>query len=102
MQDFSDKTGDIVCICALPPFALMNARTLSKRLRAHFPDLKIVIGLWHLSDGGAKYQERLGNAFANTVITTLKQALEHIHNLNNSNVLRERHPLASTAAGKEL
>jgi len=102
MQDLSNQTGDIVCICALPPFALMNARTLSRRLQARFPDLKIVIGLWHFSDGGADYQERLGNAFANTVVTTLKQALEHIHSLTDSNVLCEDDPRAIVAAAKEL
>jgi predicted PurR-regulated permease PerM len=102
LQDFSNRTGDIVCICALPPFALMNARTLSKRLRARFPDLSFVIGLWHISDGDAKYDERLGNAFADTVVTTLKQALEHIHDLNDSNVLGERHPTERIAADKEI
>ncbi|MGA2593970.1 MAG: AI-2E family transporter [Bryobacteraceae bacterium] len=102
LQDLSNHAGDIVCICALPPFALMNARTLSRRLRARFPDLKIVVGLWNFSDGGANYQERLGNAFANTVVTTLKQALEHIHSLTDSNALREDDPQAIVAAAKEL
>ena len=34
---------DVVCISALPPFAVLHARTVSKRLRARFPDLKIIV-----------------------------------------------------------
>ena len=40
------EPGDVICISALSPFALMPARTLSKRLRARFPRQQIIVGLW--------------------------------------------------------
>lgn len=71
--------GDIVCISAVPPFALMNARSFSKQLRARFPQLRIVVGLWSFSgNDGVRVDERLGKAFTVEVVTTLAQALESI------------------------
>jgi hypothetical protein len=78
LDNVFQRHGDTVCICALPPFALLSARTLSKRLRARFPDLKIVVGLWNISDGGTRIQEVLGKAFVDTLVTTLKNASEEI------------------------
>ena len=72
------QPGDVVCISALPPFALLNARSLSKQLRLRFPDLKIIVGLWtFVGKGGAA--ERFDKAFADTVVTTLADALNEIH-----------------------
>jgi len=74
----SPQPGDVVCISALPPFALLNARSLSKQLRLRFQDLKIIVGLWTFSGkGGAA--ERFDKAFADTVVTTLAEALKEIH-----------------------
>jgi predicted PurR-regulated permease PerM len=74
----SPQPGDVVCLSALPPFALLNARTMSKRLRSQFPDLKIVVGLWNFSGGGSAAGERFGKAFVDTVVTTLAEALDQI------------------------
>ena len=78
LEDLSIQDNDVVCISALPPFALMNARSLSKRLRVSFPKLRIVVGLWNFSGGGVKSEERLEAAFAVEVVTTLAQAVERI------------------------
>jgi hypothetical protein len=74
----SRQECDIVCISALPPFALLSARALTKRLRRSFPELRIVVGLWSFSGGGAQAEERLEAAFRVEVVTTLAQALERI------------------------
>ena len=78
LEDLSIQQSDIVCISALPPFALMNARSLSKRLRTHFPKLRIVLGLWNFSAGGVNTEQRLEAAFSVEVVTTLAQAIERI------------------------
>jgi len=71
------QSGDVVCISALPPFALLNARSMAKRLRQQFPDLTIIVGLWTftLSERAA---ERFGQAFVETVVTTLGDAVNQI------------------------
>lgn len=80
-EEISNHPGDIVCICALPPFAVLHARTLSKHLRSRFPELKMVVGIWNFSEDGPKVQERLWKDFDTRVVTTLTQALEEIYNL---------------------
>jgi predicted PurR-regulated permease PerM len=90
----SPQPGDIVCISALPPFALLNARTMSKRLRSQFPDLKIVVGLWSFSGGGNAAGERFGKAFVDTVVTTLAEALDQIYKFADS---REQSPESDSA-----
>jgi hypothetical protein len=71
------QPGDVLCVCALPPFALLKARSLSKQVHLRFPELKILVGLWNFSDAaGAK--ERFGKAFSHTVVTTVADALAEI------------------------
>jgi predicted PurR-regulated permease PerM len=72
--------GDVVCVCALPPFALLHARTLSKQLRSRFPDMKILIGIWSVSDANSeRLKERLAKALSDPVVTTLREALEELN-----------------------
>jgi predicted PurR-regulated permease PerM len=74
----------IACVSALPPFAVAQARSLCKRLRARFPELMIVIGLWDLAGGVLKAQERIGAGCADAVATTLSEGLLEIRRLSNS------------------
>jgi predicted PurR-regulated permease PerM len=77
--------GDVVCICAVPPFALLHARTLSKQLRARFPDVKILVGIWSPPDAnGDRIKERLSKALSDTVVTTLKEALTELDAITES------------------
>jgi predicted PurR-regulated permease PerM len=64
----------LVCIASLPPGGLSLARYLCKRLRAHFPELKIVIGCWGLTQNVQRARDRLLAAGANGVATTLLEA----------------------------
>jgi predicted PurR-regulated permease PerM len=42
----AETSPALICIGAVPPGGLAQARYLCKRLRARFPDLKIVVGRW--------------------------------------------------------
>jgi predicted PurR-regulated permease PerM len=76
LATISPERGDTLCISALPPFALMNARTTTKALREQFPELRILLGLWSYSGGGANADTRLEKAFNVEVVSTIRQALE--------------------------
>jgi predicted PurR-regulated permease PerM len=86
LEHLSVGPGDVVCISALPPFALLSARTLSKKLRGRFPHLTIMVGLWGTSDE-RDYMDRLQNAFDVEVVTSIAQAVDVV----------ARHPPASRA-----
>jgi predicted PurR-regulated permease PerM len=61
----------VVLIAAVPPGGLAQIRYLCKRLRAHFPELKILVGRWGFKDNLERTRERLQAAGADHVATTL-------------------------------
>ena len=81
LDEVAQGKFQIACISALPPFAVGQARSLCKRLRARFPDLAIVIGLWGFTGGVPKAQQRVGPGCTDAVATTLSEALLHIRRL---------------------
>ena len=75
----SKAPPDVVCIASLPPDGLAPARYLCRRLRAAAPDMLIVVGRWGQKRNGKLDRERLEQAGASAVTTTLletRQLLE--------------------------
>lgn len=81
LRQIGESSCRIVCISALPPFAVGQARSLCKRLRARYPDMGIVVGLWAFTGGVVKAQERVGASCTDAVSTTLSEALLQIGRL---------------------
>jgi hypothetical protein len=61
----------LLCIGAVAPGGLSQARHLSKRLRSQCPELKIVVGRWGLHDEKDTDRQQLLAAGANYVETTV-------------------------------
>lgn len=75
LNDLATCAPQVAIVSALPPFAVGQARSLCKRLRQRQPNLKILVGLWNFDGGAAKAQDRVGPGIADTVVTTLQQAI---------------------------
>jgi hypothetical protein len=62
----------------LPPFALLHARELYRKIRAQMPNVKIIIGMWKFAGDPIKAATRLhidGNdKLALTLAQTILQA----------------------------
>ena len=82
LQQVGQGKFQIACVSALPPFAVGQARSLCKRLRARFPELKIVIGLWDFAGGVLKAQERVGPNCGHAVATSLSEGLLQVQRLS--------------------
>ena len=67
-----------VYVSALPPAAVLHASFLCKRLRPRFPDLKIVVALWHAQGDVEKGRARLLAAGASEVVVTLKGCVQNV------------------------
>lgn len=65
---------DLVLIASVPPGGLAQTRYLCKRLRSHFPDLKILVGRWGFKENIERTRQRLLDAGANHVATTLAES----------------------------
>lgn len=71
-----DSAEDLICISALPPFALSAAAKLGTHLRARFPNARIMAGIWGFPEGREKVLRKMETSGHITVATTLAQALD--------------------------
>jgi predicted PurR-regulated permease PerM len=78
LSQVADANPSMVCISALPPFALNHAGALYARLRAQMPDLHIIVCLWHFEGDIPAMTIRLKLAKGHEFFTTLPQAMNHI------------------------
>jgi len=78
LSQVADANPRVVCISALPPFALNHARALYAKLRAHEPGLHIVVCLWHFDGDPQEAAIRLRLVGGDGFFTTVPQVLHHI------------------------
>ena len=74
-----EKSPAMICIAAVAPGGLAQARHLCKRLRARFPDLKIAVGRWGT---GSEDSESILLAGADKVGTTMIETREQMIQLS--------------------
>ncbi len=74
LQVMDAKPG-LVCISALPPFALEHTRGLYRKLRIQSPELHIVICLWNYDGDAQTMAARFKPAPKDGFFTTLHQVL---------------------------
>jgi predicted PurR-regulated permease PerM len=78
----------LLCISAVPPFAVLNARSVSRKLQARFPDLKILVGIWNV-EANRKEEDRIEKNVPGDVASTLAQAIERIRELLDTGSMHE-------------
>ncbi|OWK46431.1 AI-2E family transporter [Fimbriiglobus ruber] len=70
----------IVFVGSLPPGGMAHTRYLCKRLKTHFPDLKIVVGRWSSLETAEDSEKELLEAGVDRVDTTMESARNHLDN----------------------
>jgi hypothetical protein len=97
--DFVGKVADqspaLVCIGALPPGGLAHARYLCKKLRARFPEVKILVGRWGLTGGVEANQEQLHDAGADLTAITMLETRSQLNSLLPILAQEQAKPVAS-------
>ncbi len=73
LAQIREEKPDVVCISALPPFAMPPVRSLYAKLRAQEPNLRILVGLWHFSGDPSKNSRRLGLTDGSRTFSTLAE-----------------------------
>lgn len=69
---------DIVCISALPPYAISHARLLYRSLHSQWPELKVVVGLWKFSGDPRLALSRIGMKDEGSILTSLPQVVQTV------------------------
>ena len=77
----AEQAPALVCIGALPPGGLAHTRYLCKKLRARFPEVKIVVGRWGLTGDVEANREQLQDAGADLTATTLLETRSQLTSL---------------------
>jgi len=78
LSHVTDAKPDLVCISALPPFALTHTRALYSKLRLQSPELHIVICLWNYDGDAQKMATRFKLAPGDAFFTILHQVLQGV------------------------
>jgi predicted PurR-regulated permease PerM len=78
VENIAHDQKSLLCVSALPPFALIPALRLCKDLRDRFPSIKIILGLWTSHDAAEKAGRRM-DKLVDKAVSSLAQALEHIN-----------------------
>jgi predicted PurR-regulated permease PerM len=94
-----EKRPAAVLIGALPSGGRGRTRHLCKRLRARFPDLRILIGRWGLRDNVALARRQLEAAGADFVSTSLGETRQHLQQVYALQPPTLRSPAEIDAAG---
>jgi predicted PurR-regulated permease PerM len=72
----------LICVAALPPGAVAPVRYLCKRLRARFPDCRIVVGRWGPDEARDNPRIRFRELGVDEVGTTLMETRNQISQLS--------------------
>jgi predicted PurR-regulated permease PerM len=75
LSEAANAEAEIVCLSALPPYAVSHARSIYRRLRMQRPKLKIIIGLWNYQEDPVKAAMEISGGEQNLVCTTLAQII---------------------------
>jgi hypothetical protein len=65
--------AEVVCLSALPPYAISHARGIYRRLRAQQSRARIIIGLWNYTEDPVKAAAEISGGEQNLICTTLAQ-----------------------------
>lgn len=80
-ERFAKLPEAVICVCALPPNALLHTRSLWRELRARCPRHRILICLWDDSLDEKSVRERIGRIPAEALTRSLKQAAEALESV---------------------
>jgi rRNA pseudouridine-1189 N-methylase Emg1 (Nep1/Mra1 family) len=80
---------DAICI-SLHSATLMKARNLAKTLHTHFPELKIILGLWGHKEVNAETENKLKKLGIYSIAFSLAQAIEQFEKIRiiTSNIIK--------------
>ena len=69
-----EAKADVVCVSAVAPTTTIHARYISSKLRASFPEMKIIVGLWGTPDKASHASDALRESGADDIVTTVAEA----------------------------
>jgi len=75
LDDIAAVQRRVVCVSAVPPTRLRRARYLLKKLRARFPESKVVFGVWGIKRDDSLITEKNAEIAPDTFVVSLSEAV---------------------------
>jgi predicted PurR-regulated permease PerM len=80
LSSLANEPSTVIFICAVPPFAFSQARTLCQRVRSRLPHNRVVIGLWNPAEDPERGNDltRFGSGRPTAVVNSLGLAVRQV------------------------
>ena len=78
LQILKEKHPKAVCLSVIPPYSVLHARYICKRIRNQFPRLPILAVVWNGSKKYSQLRARMETSGANRIARTAAEAIEQI------------------------
>jgi predicted PurR-regulated permease PerM len=75
LETVEKESAEAVCVSVIAPSTVVQARYLCGKLRARFPKMRIIVGLWGATEQLTETTARLREGGADEVVTTLADAV---------------------------
>jgi hypothetical protein len=82
LEQVAEQQPALLCLVATPPGGMAHTRYLCKRLRARFPDLKILVCRWTGDSASQNSSKHLHDAGADFVTATLLETRQQLTSLH--------------------
>jgi predicted PurR-regulated permease PerM len=79
LETMKPVAGDLICISALPPYAFTPVRKMCKQIRARFPKVAILVGVWGFSGDLDKARASFERTPPDQIFTSFLQVVEYLH-----------------------
>jgi predicted PurR-regulated permease PerM len=79
LKGLKPVVGDLICISALPPYAFTPARKMCKQIRARYPKIGVVVGVWGFSGDQDKAKASFERTPPDQFFTSMLQVIEYVH-----------------------
>ena len=89
LSQAAELTPDVICISAMPPFAVEHARARYRELRARWPQAQILVCMWQFAGSIPKLVMRIGMGERDKAFSNLPDVLNYISNLGRNNAAQE-------------
>jgi predicted PurR-regulated permease PerM len=78
VEELRDSNLKVVCVCTVFPPAWRHSRYLCKRLKAEFPEMRIIVLAWGAHEETDEIQKRLGLSASDVVVKTVGHAVDQL------------------------
>jgi hypothetical protein len=93
VENVATERPDVVFLSGVTPFGMARAHRLYRTLRARYPHLRLMVGIWGYTDEVGKAAQKISRGDAVPIATTLAAAVTQIR----STFVAAETPLTSPA-----